>query len=62
MSLLYRSNSGHWDVIPHGNQEDNTEVVLELLEIHPILNYQHNILLLKTQEFAQYLRLSSAFW
>lgn len=30
MSLLCGSNSGHWDVIPHGNQEDNTEVVLEL--------------------------------
>lgn len=32
------------------------------LESHPILNYQHNILFLKTQESAQYLRLSSAFW
>lgn len=32
------------------------------LEIYRLLKHQRNILLLKTQEFAQYLGLSSAFW
>lgn len=58
--LLEGSNSEMWflTIIKKPAQK----LYWSFLEIHRILNYQRNTLLLKTREFAQYLGLSSAFW